>query len=162
MDIKEIDKLIKLVEKSGISKLFLEENGVKIEIKKEQAVTNFVQHIPSHSIPVHHSPQNSQPAVEAKIDAVVAKAPSLEKDDSLVEILSPMVGTCYTAASPDTPAFIKVGQKVNKGDTLFIVEAMKLFNEIEAEVSGTVESILANNAQPVDFGQPLCVIRKSI
>ena len=161
MDIKEIDKLIKLVEKSGISKLFLEENGVKIEIKKEQAVTSIVQQIPGHSLPVHHI-QQPAPVAEAKVEAATAQPVSAAKDDSLVEVLSPMVGTCYTAASPDSPVFIKVGQKVSKGETLFIVEAMKLFNEIESEVDGVVESILASNAQAVDFGQPLCVIRKSV
>jgi acetyl-CoA carboxylase biotin carboxyl carrier protein len=161
MDIKEVDKLVKLVEKSGVSKLLLEENGVKLEIRKEQPVQEIVQQIPvvqQPAMPVSAVPIQAAPQTEGKIDSIIKESP---KDDSLFEVASPMVGTYYESPAPGESAFINIGQQVKVGDTVGIVEAMKLFNEIEAEVSGTIESILVKNEDKVELGQTLCIIRKN-
>jgi acetyl-CoA carboxylase biotin carboxyl carrier protein len=149
-DIKELKKLIALVEESKISELSLEDkNGEKVLIKK----SNGVEIVASGPVPV--------PVVaSASAVAPVSVAPVAVSDENEVAIKSPMVGTYYASANPDSPPYVKIGDHVKKGDTIGIVEAMKLFNEIESEVSGTVTKILVNNATPVEYGQPLILIQK--
>ena len=155
MNLKDIEKLIKLVEDSGLSKLSVEEEGIKIELIKEtQEVATY------HSTPVVH-----QIAVPQAKVAQVAVAPAVENIVSVQEVgveefLSPMVGTFYAAPSPDSAPFVKVGDKVKKGQSLCILEAMKLFNEIEADYNGTILEIMANTHDAVEFGQPLFKIKK--
>lgn len=159
MDIKDIQHLIKFVAKSGAQEVKLEMEDVKITIKTgsspQQVETGFVQQIQAVPTPV---------AVPAPVATPVPTTEPVEKtvaEDNHITIKSPIIGTFYRKASPDKPAFVEVGDTVKDGDVLCVIEAMKLFNEIESEVSGTIVKILVDDASPVEFDQPLFVINPS-
>lgn len=151
MDLKELEKLVALVENAGISHLSIDENGTKIEIKKE-SVPSYQMTLPAQA------PAQAQAAAPAAPVASVDSAPA--KDENLVEIKAQMVGTFYASSSPDSPPFVKVGDTISSGQVVCVIEAMKLFNEIESEVSGVVEQICVSNEQAVEFGQTLFILRK--
>ena len=150
MDLRKLKKLIDLVEESGISELELTEDGEKVRISR-----NFTSNTPVQQYaPVQYSaPQFATPAAAPTVAA--AEAPAVEEGHA---VKSPMVGTFYRSPSPDAKAFVEVGDTVAVGDTLCIIEAMKLLNEIDADASGTIKQILVENGQPVEYGQPLFVI----
>ncbi|ENI8063110.1 acetyl-CoA carboxylase biotin carboxyl carrier protein [Vibrio parahaemolyticus] len=147
MDIRKIKKLIELVEESGIAELEISEGEESVRISR---------HGTAAPAPVHYA------AAPVAAPAPVADAPAAEAPAAAVpaghQVLSPMVGTFYRSPSPDAKSFVEVGQKVNAGDTLCIVEAMKMMNQIEADKSGVVTAILVEDGQPVEFDQPLVVI----
>ncbi len=145
MEVDKIRELVRLVEESGITELELSNRGETIRICKGSGGAALPQPLPAAPAPTA-VPAPPAPPVEAEPRA------------SGHEINSPIVGTFYRSPSPDTDPFVQVGDRVAKGDVLCIVEAMKLMNEIESEVSGVVREILVENAQPVEFGQPLFVI----
>ncbi|EHH1048875.1 acetyl-CoA carboxylase, biotin carboxyl carrier protein [Vibrio parahaemolyticus] len=152
MDIRKIKKLIELVEESGIAELEISEGEESVRISR---------HGTAAPAPVHYAA--APVAAPAPVAAApVAEAPAAEAPTAAVpaghQVLSPMVGTFYRSPSPDAKAFVEVGQKVNAGDTLCIVEAMKMMNQIEADKSGVVTAILVEDGQPVEFDQPLVVI----
>jgi acetyl-CoA carboxylase biotin carboxyl carrier protein len=157
MDINEIRKLVKLVETSGINELEIQEENLQIRITKGQAS----EHV--HMPQIIHAPAAASPnSVEVATDIREARIEAAASGDkNTVEILSPMVGTYYHAASPDAAAFIKEGDVILPGQILCIIEAMKLMNEIEAEISGKIVKLLVENAQPVEFNQPLFLVEKS-
>ena len=146
MDLRKLKKLIDLVEESGISELELTEGEEKVRISRQPA-GHAVQYAPAY-MPhmMQHAPQAAAPvaAAEAAVPAV---------DGHVVK--SPMVGTFYRSSSPEAKPFVEVGSPVSAGDTLCIIEAMKLLNEIEADRDGIIKAILAENGQPVEYGQPL-------
>ena len=153
MEIKEIQELIRFVAKSGVSEVEIDKEGFKIHIKTgAQAPTAMVM-----------APPMVQPQVQAT-PVVIDAAPSASAPSAApgapagTPVKAPMVGTFYRSAGPDKEPFVKVGDRVQKGQTICIIEAMKLFNEIEAEISGTVVDILIENAKPVEFDQPLFVV----
>ncbi|HDR2753630.1 acetyl-CoA carboxylase biotin carboxyl carrier protein [Enterobacter sp. RHBSTW-00175] len=153
MDIRKIKKLIELVEESGISELEISEGEESVRISRAA---------PAASFPVmqqaYATPMMQQPALSNAV-APAAEAPAAAAAEISGHIVrSPMVGTFYRTPSPDAKAFIEIGQKVNVGDTLCIVEAMKMMNQIEADKSGTVKAILVESGQPVEFDEPLVVI----
>lgn len=152
MNLTEIRKLIKMVESSDIAELEISEGETSVRISRQSSVVTNVA--PQNFV----APAPTPVAAETNTvnDAPVAVA-SVEPDDEHI-IKSPMVGTFYSAPSPDADAFVTVGQSVKKGDTLCIIEAMKLMNEIEAEYNGVVEKILVDNATPLEFGQPIFVV----
>ena len=158
MDLELIKKLIKVVEKSGITDFSVEEGDLKISISKKQPETNVV-----HVAAQPEAVAVPQPAVQAQVAPPQPKteeAPAAASDDeNLHEIRSPIVGTFYRAPAPDADPFVKVGDKVSVGTTLCIVEAMKLMNEIESDVNGTVVKILVENATPVEYNQPMFLIK---
>ena len=163
MDLKEIQNLIRFVAKSGAHEVKLEMEDVKITIKTAAdnvaaEPTTIVQQVPSIGQPIAAAPV-ATPVTESP---VAAEAPVAEKaaenTDHLIEVKSPIIGTFYRKPSPDKDYFVEIGQKVNVGDVLCVIEAMKLFNEIESEVSGTIVKILVDDAQPVEFDQPLFLI----
>lgn len=159
MDIKEIQNLIKFVAKSGASEVKLEIEDVKITIKTGSAKTEttIVQ-----AAPVAQMPQVAAPAPAAPAPAAPAAASNESSDDSkYITIKSPIIGTFYRRPSPDKPNFAEVGKEVKVGDTVCIIEAMKLFNEIESEVSGKIVKILVDDASPVEFDQPLFLVDPS-
>lgn len=163
MDIKEIQSLIKFVAKSGASEVKLEMEDVKITIKtgSDRTETTILQ----AAAPVTQMPQQAIPAV-APVQAEASAAPVAPKtedsdDSKYVTIKSPIIGTMYRKPSPDKPTFVEVGSKINKGDTVCIIEAMKLFNEIESEVSGTIVKVLVDDSSPVEFDQPLFLVDPS-
>ncbi|TSJ89464.1 acetyl-CoA carboxylase biotin carboxyl carrier protein [Gilliamella apicola] len=150
MDIRKIKKLIELVEESDISELEISEGEESVRISRSIPATNYSAPVQNIQIP--------QPA-----PAVVAVAPTGEAEviadtNSGTTIKSPMVGTFYRTPSPESKAFVEVGQSVNVGDVLCIVEAMKMMNQIESEKAGTIKAILVENGQPVEFDQPLFII----
>lgn len=152
MDIRKIKKLIELVEESGISELEISEGEESVRISRAPAAPNY----PMMQQPYAFAPQ--QPALAAAVaPAPVAEVAAPAAISGHI-VRSPMVGTFYRTPSPDAKAFIEVGQKVSAGDTLCIVEAMKMMNQIEADKSGTVKAILVENGQPVEFDEPLVVI----
>ena len=151
MDIKQIQDLIKFVHKSGVYEVSIEENDFKITIKTNQAPTVVTATIPA-AAPVAAAPA---PVAAAP---VAAAAPAVSESDNYITIKSPMIGTFYRSASPDKPAFVNVGDEIKAGQVLCVVEAMKLFNEIEAEISGRIVKVLVDNASPIEFDQPLFVV----
>lgn len=153
MDIRKIKKLIELVEESGISELEISEGEESVRISRATPAASFPVMQQAYAAPVQ------QPALSAAVAPVAAEAaPAAATEISGHIVRSPMVGTFYRTPSPDAKAFIEVGQKVNVGDTLCIVEAMKMMNQIEADKSGTVKAILVESGQPVEFDEPLVVI----
>ena len=162
MDLKEIQNLIKFVAKSGASEVKLEMEDVKITIKTGgDEATTIVQQMPMAApAPMMQAaaPVAAAPVVEAA--APVAAAPASE-DSKYITVKSPIIGTMYRKPSPDKPMFVEVGQTIAEGDVLCIIEAMKLFNEIESEVSGTIVKILVDDSSPVEFDQPLFLVDPS-
>ncbi len=152
MDIRKIKKLIELVEESGIAELEITEGEESVRINRHSSA-------PVMAAPAQYA---AAPApVAAPAAAPVADAPAADAAPAVAsghQVKSPMVGTFYSAASPDTPAYVEVGSKVNVGDTLCIVEAMKMMNQIEADKAGVVKAILVDNEEPVEFDQPLFII----
>lgn len=157
MELKEIKELIKLVSEAEVSEVEVEKGDFKIAIKKIEEKTTYVQ-----SAPVLQAPQAIQVSVPAAPAAPVATpaAPVAEAPaaGNLITIKSPMIGTFYKSSSPDKPSFVNVGDEIKVGSVLCIVEAMKLFNEIESEVSGKIVKILVENASPVEYDQPLFLV----
>ena len=152
MDIRKVKKLIELLEESGVAEIEIKEGEESVRISRALSNPAFAMHAPA---PTHVAPPIAAAPTPAIADIPVTSEPSLPAGD-IVE--SPMVGTFYAASSPDSRPFVEIGQKISQGDTLCIIEAMKILNQIEAEISGTVKAILAENGQPVEFGQPLFVI----
>jgi acetyl-CoA carboxylase biotin carboxyl carrier protein len=160
MNLKEIQNLIKFVAKSGASEVKLEMDDVKITIKTgSESSINQVQQV---ALPLQ-IPQTQMPQV-AQDDFVSTNTNSVDDkadDSKYITIKSPIIGTFYRRPSPDKPIFAEVGQNIAEGDVLCIIEAMKLFNEIESEVSGKIVKILVDDASPVEFDQPLFLIDPS-
>ena len=154
MDIKQIQDLIKFVAKSGVNEVSIEEEAFKITIKTNQAPTYVTATVPTPTV--------QQPAVPvvsaAPAEAVQPAATKTEDTSNYVTIKSPMIGTFYRSPSPDKPVFVNVGDEISAGKVICIVEAMKLFNEIESEVSGKIVKILVDDAQPVEYDQPLFLV----
>ena len=161
MDIKEIQSLIKFVAKSGASEVKLEMEDIKITIKTGSEKTE-VTYAPS--APITAMPQIMQAApapVLAETPAAAPVAVSNDDDSKYVTIKSPIIGTLYRKPSPDKPLFVEVGSEIKVGDTVCIIEAMKLFNEIESEISGTIVKVLIDDSSPVEFDQPLFLVDPS-
>jgi len=162
MDIKEIQDLIKFVAKSGVQEVELEVKGIKLKITTSKEAT-YVQ-APMAAQQVFAAPQVVQtPTVQPTNNPTpVTNTTSAASDDSkYVTIKSPMIGTFYRRQSPDKPLLINVGDEIKPGKTLCIIEAMKLFNEIESEVSGKIVKILVDDASPVEYDQPLFLVDPS-
>jgi acetyl-CoA carboxylase biotin carboxyl carrier protein len=158
MNLTQIQDLIKFVAKSGVSEVEIEQKDFKITIK---ANGKSKQEIIQVSAPVATPAPIavSAPAPAPVASAPVAAAPVAEvKNDKIVEIKSPMIGTFYRSPGPDKPSFVEVGSEIKAGDKVCIVEAMKLFNEIESEVSGKIVKILVSDSTPIEFDQPLFLV----
>ena len=159
MDLKEIQNLIKFVAKSGASEVKLEMDDVKITIKTGPEETTIVQQMPMASAPVV---QQAMPvATPVAESAPSAPAPVASDDSKYVTIKSPIIGTFYRKPSPDKPVFVEVGTDIKEGDVLCVIEAMKLFNEIESEISGKIVKVLVDDSSPVEFDQPLFLVDPS-
>lgn len=159
MDLKLVKKLLDLISESEVDEVSIEEGDFKLSVKKKaEAEASAPMHFQMPAQPAAAPQQQPAPAPAAKPAAEGSGGGDDQPDGDVVK--SPIVGTFYEAPSPDDDAFVKAGDKVQKGDTLCIIEAMKIMNEIEAEFSGTVQKILVNDAQPVEFDQPLFIIKK--
>jgi len=159
MDFKQIQELIKIINKSNIGELVIEEKEFKITIKqKEDQVTQIVSAPQAYAVPQVVSPpvaQQTAPAAGTGQDKGKGAEP---KADNLLTIKSPMIGTFYRRSSPDKPALVEVGDDVAPGKIVCIIEAMKLFNEIESEVGGKIVKVLVEDASPVEYDQPLFLV----
>jgi len=151
MDIKQIQDLIRFVAKSGVNEVSIEQNDFKITIKTTQAPTVV------HATLPEYQPAPAAPAASAA-PAPAAPAEPVADTTKYITVRSPMIGTFYRSAGPDKPIFVNVGDEIKPGKVLCIIEAMKLFNEIESEVSGRIVRILADNASPVEYDQPLFLV----
>jgi len=166
MDTKEIQELIKFVAKSGVSEVELETKGFKIIIKTGNGkpdVQRVIEYQPAPvAMPQVAAPAPPQPtAPAAAAPAPVAAAPKEEDTGKYVEIKSPMIGTFYRKPSPDKNVFVNVGDEIKKGSVLCVIEAMKLFNEIESEISGKIVKVLVDDSSPVEYDQPLFLVDPS-
>ncbi|WKK59197.1 acetyl-CoA carboxylase biotin carboxyl carrier protein [Sphingobacterium sp. BN32] len=159
MDIKQIQDLIKFVSKSGVNEVSIEEKDFKITIKTNQEPTYVTASVPAVAAA---APVAAAPAAAAPIAAApVAAAPAADDESKYITVKSPIIGTFYRSPGPDKGVFVNVGDEIAPGKVLCIVEAMKLFNEIESEVSGKIVKILVNDAQPVEYDQPLFLVDPS-
>ena len=148
MDLRKLKKLIDLVQESGIAELEITEGEEKVKIVKAGAMA-------AAPVPAPAAPLQARAAASAAPAAVAAEAAAAQEGHV---VKAPMVGTFYRSPSPDAKPFVEVGQAVKEGDTICIIEAMKLMNEIEADASGSVKAILVENGQPVEYGQPLFIL----
>lgn len=156
MDFKQIQELIKIINKSNIGEISVEDKDFKITIRqKEDHITQVVSSAPT---PAQIQPFVAPPSSASAAVADKPKAAPEPKADNLITIKSPMIGTFYRRSSPDKPLLVEVGDEVTPGKVVCIIEAMKLFNEIESEVSGKVVKILADDASPVEYDQPLFLV----
>jgi len=155
MDIKQIQELIKFVSRSGVNEVAIEQKEFKITIKTNQAPT-----IVNATVPANAPAAQVLPAAVAPqpVSTTEPKVPIAEDTSKYVTIKSPMIGTFYRSSSPDKPSFVNVGDEVGVGKVICIIEAMKLFNEIESEVSGRIVKVLVENASPVEYDQPLFLV----
>jgi acetyl-CoA carboxylase biotin carboxyl carrier protein len=160
MDLKDIQNLIRFVAKSGASEVKLETDDVKITIKTGSEETTYVQQMPMAMPQMSMQPQAATAPVSAA-PAASTEAPASDENSKFITVKSPIIGTFYRKPSPDKPLFVEVGQTIAEGDVLCIIEAMKLFNEIESEVSGKVVKILVDDSSPVEFDQPLFLVDPS-
>jgi acetyl-CoA carboxylase biotin carboxyl carrier protein len=164
MDIREIQNLIKFVAKSGATEVKLEMDDFKITIKTTEAgATEAFFNQPTQQF----APQMVQqipvaPVAQAPVAPAAPTSPVNTEDDSkYIVIKSPMIGTLYRKPAPDKPVFVEVGSTISKGDVVCVVEAMKLFNEIESEISGKIVKVLVDDSSPVEFDQPLFLVDPS-
>lgn len=164
MDLKEIQNLIKFVAKSGASEVKLEMDDVKITIRTgtegSASETTYIQHVPvPPTVPQQPVQQQQQPQEQAAPAKQSEPAPA--ENDKYITIKSPIIGTLYRKPSPDKAPFVEVGSTIKQGDVLCVIEAMKLFNEIESEVSGKIVKVLVDDSSPVEFDQPLFLVDPS-
>ena len=169
MKLSEIQDLIKFVSRSGVNEVEIEHKDFKILIKSDYMAkkkSNLAPDQVIHQAPVVQAPQ-AQPIVQqvqaplAEAAPVAAAVPVPDENENYITIKSQMIGTFYRSSSPDKPAFVEVGDFVKEGDAICIVEAMKLFNEIESDVSGKIVKVLLDDATPVEFDQPLFLVDPS-
>ena len=159
MDLRKIKKLIDLLEESNLAEIEIKEGEESVRLARVPKGGVAISAPPPAPLHLEHTPRAAQPAMpmQSPVEAATGGRPAPDLPAGHV-VRSPMVGTFYASPSPDKPAFVKVGQTVKQGETLGIVEAMKMFNPIEADVSGTVLAIQCESGQPVEFDQPLFVI----
>ena len=163
MDFKQIQELIKLINKSNIGEVTIEEKGFKITVKQKEEHIQQVFSAPfqsNQSAPMYAAPAAAASAA-GSAPATNGKKPAEAAADNLITIKSPMIGTFYRSSGPDKPSFVNVGDETEPGKVVCIIEAMKLFNEIESEVKGKIVKVLVEDASPVEFDQPLFLVDPS-
>ena len=159
MDFKQIQELIKMINKSNIGEVTIEEKGFKLTIKQKEEPAQHVIAAPVHSASIMPAMQQAPVAQTAQSTAPAADKPKADTAaDNLLTIKSPMIGTFYRSPAPGKPSFVEVGDEVTVGKAVCIIEAMKLFNEIESEVKGKIVKILVEDASPVEYDQPLFLV----
>lgn len=154
MDIRKIKKLIELLDESGVAEIEIHEGEESVRISRHSPAPAVMQMAPE----TYAMAPPAQPMAVAAPPAAAEESPATPETLSGHEVKAPMVGTFYSAPSPGAAAFIEVGQQVNKGDTICIIEAMKLLNQIEADASGIVKAICVENGEPLEYGQTICII----
>jgi acetyl-CoA carboxylase biotin carboxyl carrier protein len=160
MNITQIQDLIKFVSKSGVSEVEIEQKDFKITIKTHEPAGKRGNEVIQVAMPqVQQIAAPAAVAAPAPVAAAApAQAPVAESNGNLIEVKSPMIGTFYRSSSPDKPPMVEVGSTIKAGDTVCVIEAMKLFNEIESEISGKIVKVLVNDSTPVEYDQPLFLV----
>jgi acetyl-CoA carboxylase biotin carboxyl carrier protein len=162
MDFKQIQELIKMINKSNIGEVIIEEKGFKLSIKqKEEPVQQLIAAPAQAHVPIAAVIPQAPSSLASSAHAVSKPKNEAAVTDNLLTIKSPMIGTFYRSAYPDKPAFVNVGDEIEEGKVVCIIEAMKLFNEIESEVKGKIVKVLAEDASPVEYDQPLFLVEPS-
>jgi len=163
MELKEIQQLIKFVSNSGVDEVELEKKDFKLKIRKNEQQTEVVsvQHVPQQQVAPAAPPAPSAQQAQSSSGPENETTSQPASEAKTAEIKSPMIGTFYRSPSPDKPSFVNVGDEVKVGQVICIVEAMKLFNEIESEVSGKIVKVLLDDATPVEYDQPLFLVEPS-
>ena len=166
MNLKDIEALIKFVQKTGVSEVSIEQKDLKITIKTHAAQQQVIHtSVPvatvSSHVPVSAPAPSAAPVAASAPVPAEAPRPKGSDESKYITIKSPMIGTFYRSSSPDKPVFVNVGDEIKQGKVLCIIEAMKLFNEIESEVSGRIVKVLADNSTPVEYDQPLFLVDPS-
>lgn len=156
MDLKQIHELIKIINKSNIGEISIEDKDGKVTIKQKEEPAVNVTAAPSHQVFTTAGP--SVASAPAQVAAPAAAPTPAPKADNLITVKSPMIGTFYRRPSPDKPILAEVGSEITPGKVVCIIEAMKLFNEIESEVKGTIVKVLVEDASPVEYDQPLFLV----
>jgi len=151
MDIKQIQDLIRFVSKSGVNEVAIEQKDFKITIKTNEAVVHT-------AMPAPQQYTVAAPVAPAAMPAAAASAEPAAASNNYITIKSPMIGTFYRSATPEKPLYVNVGDEIKEGKVVCIIEAMKLFNEIESEISGRIVKVLVENASPVEYDQPLFLV----
>lgn len=155
MDIKQIQDLIRFVSKSGVNEVSIEQQDFKITIKTNQSQTTAAANIPP---PAAAETPAAAAVPSLTVTTPAVSTPATEDTSKYITIKSPMIGTFYRSSAPEKPLFVNPGDEIKEGDVLCIIEAMKLFNEIESEVSGRIVKVLVDNASPVEYDQPLFLV----
>ncbi|MBL7698406.1 MAG: acetyl-CoA carboxylase biotin carboxyl carrier protein [Chitinophagaceae bacterium] len=160
MDFKQIQELIKLINKSNIGEVSIEEKGFKLTIKQKEEATQTVFAAPQQLPAAYHAPAPQFPQAPAAAPSQPEKSRPAQDSasDNFITIKSPMIGTFYRSSTPGKPPFVEVGDEIAPGKVVCIIEAMKLFNEIESEVKGRIVKVLADDASPVEYDQPLFLV----
>ena len=158
MKLAEIQELIKFVSRSGVTEVEIEQKDFKITIKTESKRPRKEETFVVQAAP---APVQAAPVAQAPAAPVAPAAPAPSQEDNYVTIKSPMIGTFYRSPGPDKDVFVNVGDSIHKGSVLCIIEAMKLFNEIESEISGKIVKVLVDDASPVEYDQPLFLVDPS-
>jgi acetyl-CoA carboxylase biotin carboxyl carrier protein len=158
MDFKQIQELIKMINKSNIGEVTIEEKGFKLTIKQKEEPVQHVIAAPVHTPMMTAMPQQTAATPAAQVTASADKPKADAVADNLITIKSPMIGTFYRSSAPGKPAFVEIGDDVTPGKAVCIIEAMKLFNEIESEVKGRIVKVLVEDASPVEYDQPLFLV----
>jgi acetyl-CoA carboxylase biotin carboxyl carrier protein len=161
MDIREIQNLIKFVAKSGATEVKLEMDDIKITIKTTNEASTPETTTTYTQMPVSQAPQQVPAAAQPQAPAAVQAPPVVDESAKYLVIKSPIIGTLYRKPSPDKPTFVEVGSTISKGDVVCVIEAMKLFNEIESEISGKIVKVLVDDSSPVEYDQPLFLVDPS-
>ncbi|MDB4126618.1 acetyl-CoA carboxylase biotin carboxyl carrier protein [Flavobacteriales bacterium] len=159
MDLKDIQELIKFVAKSGATEVDLEIDNIKISIKSPQKKRR--GEVDEITTIIQQPTPSSVMAVPLVTNSAIASTPEVDENANYITIKSSMIGTFYRSSSPKTPSFVNIGDTIKEGDTLCIIEAMKLFNEIESEVSGKIVKVLVDDTTPIEFDQPLFLVDPS-
>ena len=157
MDIKQIQELIKFVSRSGVNEVSIEQKEFKITIKTNQAPTYVTASLPQAQMQMQQPAAIPAAAPVTESKPAIAE-PALDDTSKYITIKSPMIGTFYRSSNPEKPFFVNVGDEVKTGQVVCIIEAMKLFNEIESEVSGKIVKVLVDNSSPVEYDQPLFLV----
>ena len=164
MDFKQIQELIKLINKSNIGEVSIEEKGFKLTIKQKEEAAQHIFAAPQqlqHSFPAALPPSAPSAAPASAGEKSKSASDSATDKDNLITIKSPMIGTFYRSSTPGKPPFVEIGDEISTGKVVCIIEAMKLFNEIESEVKGRIVKVLADDASPVEYDQPLFLVDPS-
>lgn len=163
---KDFQELLDFIAKSGLAEVSIETDLYKVAVKRDAPTSaSSVSHVATLPPVIHHAPSHHAPVTPPPVATQASKpkeeAPAASNDAKYLTIKSPMIGTFYKSASPDTDNFVNIGDAISKGQTVCIIEAMKLFNEIESEISGRIVKILVENATPVEYDQPLFLVDPS-